>query len=242
MRNRCLRQTAISLSSREAEFYAASACSGELLGTRRTLQGTSLQRFSSSRDSDSARHILQRRGQGGLKHTEIRCLAIQQWVREKRLSVSRVDTKKTPQISSRNIWMDCERSRSQRNLGFDSWMVRIVQMGTTEEWRRLRACQQRFLSSKGVSILSFNSWQNVHYIDIDRCTQTSFFPCCFYLLQLVHRQTQLSWTIHSLILRGLTSGSNRPWVTKEVQSCCHLVLIHGSGASSLKSLIDKEVL
>ena len=32
MRNRCLRQTAISLSSREAEFYAASACSGELLG------------------------------------------------------------------------------------------------------------------------------------------------------------------------------------------------------------------
>ena len=32
MRNRSLRQTAISLSSREAEFYAASACVGELLG------------------------------------------------------------------------------------------------------------------------------------------------------------------------------------------------------------------
>ena len=32
IRNRSLRQTAISLSSCEAEFYAASACAGELLG------------------------------------------------------------------------------------------------------------------------------------------------------------------------------------------------------------------
>ena len=44
-------------------------------------------------DSDSARHILQRRGPGGLKHIEIRCLSIQKWIREKRPSVSRVDTK-----------------------------------------------------------------------------------------------------------------------------------------------------
>ena len=44
-------------------------------------------------DSDSASHILQRRGPGGLKHIEIRCLSIQQWIREKRPSVSRVDTK-----------------------------------------------------------------------------------------------------------------------------------------------------
>ena len=44
-------------------------------------------------DSDSARHILQRRGPGGLEHIEIRCLSIQQWIRKKRLSVSRVDTK-----------------------------------------------------------------------------------------------------------------------------------------------------
>ena len=43
--------------------------------------------------SDSARHILQRRGPGGLKHIEIRCLAFQQWIREKRLLVERVDTK-----------------------------------------------------------------------------------------------------------------------------------------------------
>ena len=44
-------------------------------------------------DSDSARHILQCRRPGGLKHVEIRCLAIQHWIREKCLSVSRVDTK-----------------------------------------------------------------------------------------------------------------------------------------------------
>ena len=44
-------------------------------------------------DPDSARHILQRGRPGGLKHIEIRCLAIQHWIREKRLSVGRVDTK-----------------------------------------------------------------------------------------------------------------------------------------------------
>ena len=44
-------------------------------------------------DSDLARHILQRRAPGGLKHIEIRCLSIQQWIREKSLSLSRVDTK-----------------------------------------------------------------------------------------------------------------------------------------------------
>ena len=42
-------------------------------------------------DSDSSRHVLQRREPGGLKHIEIRCLAMQQWIRDKR--VGRVDTK-----------------------------------------------------------------------------------------------------------------------------------------------------
>ena len=94
MRNRSLRQTAISLSSREAEFYAASACVGELLGLARTLQGTALQRFSSSRDGFRlGKTHSAAQETGGLKHIDIRCLAIQQWVREKRLSVSRVDTK-----------------------------------------------------------------------------------------------------------------------------------------------------
>ena len=44
-------------------------------------------------DSDSAKLIQQRKGPGGLKHIDIPCLAIQQWIREKRPSVSRVDTK-----------------------------------------------------------------------------------------------------------------------------------------------------
>ena len=92
---RSLKQTAISLRSCEAEFYAASACAGELLGLAelfKELHYTVSVRL--EMDSDSATHLLQRRRQGGLKHIEIRCLAIQQWIREKRLSVSRVDTKK----------------------------------------------------------------------------------------------------------------------------------------------------
>ena len=94
MCNRSLKQTAISLSSCEAEFYAASACAGELLGLAELFKELHYKvSVRLEMDSDSARHILQRRGPGGLKHIEIRCLSIQQWIREKRLSVSRVDTK-----------------------------------------------------------------------------------------------------------------------------------------------------
>ena len=74
MCNRSLKQTAISLSSCEAEVCAASACAGELLGLAELFK--KLHYKGSVRlemDSDSARHILQRRGPGGLKHVEIRC-------------------------------------------------------------------------------------------------------------------------------------------------------------------------
>ena len=84
MCNRSLKQTAINVSSCEAEFYAASACAGELLGLAELFK--ELHYEVSDRlemVSDSARHILQRRGPGGLKHIEIRCLSIQQWIREK---------------------------------------------------------------------------------------------------------------------------------------------------------------
>ena len=94
MYNRNLKQTAVSLSSCEAGFYAASACAGDLLGLAELCKephhNVSVRL---EMDSDSARHILQRRGPGGLKHIEIRCLAIQQWISEERVSVSRVDTK-----------------------------------------------------------------------------------------------------------------------------------------------------
>ena len=84
-----MKQTAISLSSCEADFHAASACAGELLGLAELFK--KLHKDVSVRlemDSDSARHTLQRGGPGGLKHIELRCLAIQKWIREKRLSVS----------------------------------------------------------------------------------------------------------------------------------------------------------
>ena len=62
MCNRSLKQTAISLSSCEAEFYAASACARELLGLAELFK--ELHNNVSVRlemDSDSARHSRQRR-------------------------------------------------------------------------------------------------------------------------------------------------------------------------------------
>ena len=95
MCSRSLKQTAISLRSCDAEFHAASPCAGELLGlaelfkelhcnvTVRLRNGIQTQRD----------YVMQRRGPGGLKHIEIRCLAVRQWIRAKRLSVGRVGTK-----------------------------------------------------------------------------------------------------------------------------------------------------
>ena len=92
--HRSLKQRAISLSSHEAEFHAASACAGELLGLAELFKELHYNvSVHLEMGSDSARHILQRRGPGGHMHIDIRCLAIQQWIREKRLSVGRVDTK-----------------------------------------------------------------------------------------------------------------------------------------------------
>ena len=119
MCNRILKQTAISLSSCEAEFYAASACARELLVLAQLIK--ELHYNVSVRlemDSVSARHILQRKRPGGLTHIEIRCLAIQQWIREKRLSVGRVNTKNnTADLFTKE---------------FESWKVRMV---TTESFR-----------------------------------------------------------------------------------------------------------
>ena len=53
--------------------------------------------------------------------------------------------------------------------------------------------------NSNVSSFSFDTWQIVRYTDIDICTQTRSLPCCclawFFLLQLIHRQTQLSCTM-----------------------------------------------
>ena len=57
----------------------------------------------------------------------------------------------------------------------------------SEECLRLRDLNKRFQSSSGVSIPSFEHFQNVHHMDI------AFF------IQHVHGQTQFSCAIHNLI-------------------------------------------
>ena len=80
----------------EAAFYEASACGGELLGLAELFKELHYKvSVRLEMDSDSARHILQRRRPSGLKHIEMRCLSIQQWIVDTRdrLSVNRADTK-----------------------------------------------------------------------------------------------------------------------------------------------------
>ena len=132
MCNRCLQQTSSSLSSREAEFYAASACAGGLLGLTELIK--ELHYNASVRldmDSDSALHMSQRRGLGEGLH-EIRCSAVQQWIREKLLLVRRVDTKdNTADLFTKHL---------------DGPTTRSLSTWTTSNGRhgRLRACEQRF--------------------------------------------------------------------------------------------------
>ena len=139
MCNRSLKQRAVGLSSCEAEFYAASACTGELLGLAEFFKEHHYDvAVRLEMDSDSARHILQRRGPGGLKtHRNSTLGNTTGSTRETCIRRSSGHEEQTPQISSRNIWMDCEHSRLRRSLGFESWMVQMVRMQRTritEEW------------------------------------------------------------------------------------------------------------
>ena len=62
MCNLVQKQTALSLSSFEAEFYAASACTGEFLGLAELFKDFHCRvSVRLGMDSDSARHILERR-------------------------------------------------------------------------------------------------------------------------------------------------------------------------------------
>ena len=134
MCNRSLKQAAISLSSCEAEkFYAASACAGELLGLAELFKELHYKvSVRLEMDSDSARHILQRRGPGRLKHTEIRCLSIQQCIRDKRPSVSRVDTKNnTAELFTKHLDGLPTRTLAKK-LG--SWYERERPMMTTDRF------------------------------------------------------------------------------------------------------------
>ena len=71
-------------------------------------------------DSDSARRVLQTRGPAGLKHIEIRFLAMQQWIGERRPSVVLVDAKSNTVDIFTIFYRDHKRSRYPRNLGYSS--------------------------------------------------------------------------------------------------------------------------
>ena len=132
MCKRSLKQTAISLSSCEAEFYTTSACAGELLGLAELFKELHCKvSVRLEMDSDSARHILQRRRPGGLKHIEMRCLSIQQWIREKRLSVSRVDTKNNiADVFTKHL----DGLRTRARLMVRTWaLVMVVRTGKTSD-------------------------------------------------------------------------------------------------------------
>ena len=80
-------------------------------------------------------------------HIEIRCLAIQQWIREERsICESSGHEEHCRSLHETPGWI------AKGSWAFQSWMVRTVQTGMTE----LRDFEQRFQSSRGVSILSFN--------------------------------------------------------------------------------------
>ena len=138
MCKRSLKQTAISLSSCEAEFFAANACAGELLGLAELFKELHY-KVSVRLEMDA----LQRRVPGGLKHIEIRCLSIQQWKRDKRRSLSRVDTKNnTADLFTKHL--DGLRTRAlAKKLG-----LRFLDMAD--------GGKKRLQLSRGVSSLSFN--------------------------------------------------------------------------------------
>ena len=107
MCNRSVKHTAISLSSCEADVYAASACARELLGLAELLKELHYDvAVSLEMDSDSARHILQRKGPGEA-----------QAHRDTMLGNTTMGTSKK---SLRNIWVDCEHSCLRRSLVEDS--------------------------------------------------------------------------------------------------------------------------
>ena len=146
----------------------------------------------SEMDSDSARHILQRRGPGGLKHIEIRCLASHSGYEK--------NVYRRGEISPRNIW-DGPRTQSlARKRG-----LRILE-GSNDDSELLNSASS---SSRGASILSFNTRQTVRDMDTDLCT-LAFFLFLFLLHQVVYRPTQISCTIHSRFSVHSHWGRNSP--------------------------------
>ena len=95
----CKLQSSIALSSAESELYASCSGIAEMLhvGSRlKFLVGANEVQMTAFSDSSAARGIMQRAGQGKLKHIHIRNLWIQDLVREKIVRLLRVPTAINP--------------------------------------------------------------------------------------------------------------------------------------------------
>ena len=151
MCNRSLKQTAISLSSCEAEFYAANACAGELLGlaelfkelhckvsVRPEMDSDSFCSAGDHVDSDTSRYDACQHSSGYERN-------VYPWVEWTRRT--------TQPIFSRNILTDCVEEHLRRNWDYAFWiwlMVLRTRKTDDDNWRLLKSV----CSSAGVPVLS----------------------------------------------------------------------------------------
>ncbi|CAK0806902.1 unnamed protein product, partial [Prorocentrum cordatum] len=86
------------LSSAEAELYAIGSGAVETLGTDTLLKKVGYGEAAPAimMDSSSALAVAKKRGPGRMKHIELKMLAVQDWIKEKRLQVGKVPTEANP--------------------------------------------------------------------------------------------------------------------------------------------------
>ena len=98
-------QKAVALSSGEAEFYSATTCGAELLWVKSALQEMGVECKATLREDASACiGMATRLGPGHVKHLQIRHLALQEWVRDKRLDIVKESTRDQCGTSSPRPW------------------------------------------------------------------------------------------------------------------------------------------
>ena len=84
-------QNVIATSSGEAELYAATKCSSEVLGVRSMARDLGMDLCAELRvDANATIGILSRRGLGKLRHIEVSELWLQELVKDKRIKLNKV--------------------------------------------------------------------------------------------------------------------------------------------------------
>ena len=127
MCNRSLKQTTISLSSCEAEFYAASACAGELLGLAEPFKERHYKvSVRLEMDSDSARHILQCRDQVDSNTSRYDDWQYNNGYERHVYPWFKWTRRTTPPIFSRNNLTDCVQEYFRRNWDYAFWIWLVV--------------------------------------------------------------------------------------------------------------------